>query len=574
MKKTLSILTIVLFLLIPINTIGVNIDTTPWQGLTSNGPDDTNYDIYEKLLNWTNEWCEGLKDDKEIVDAIFDGFVESEILKYGKNPNVHTTEEILDEPYEDGCYYAMCDGISQVFQDACAVQGIDVYKFWYLQKSNERDIKGIICLSPGLGRSWDEEFFAETETGPWLFIDEKTSYDYPPSFSDLDENKAYIYYDNKNPLPNIEDDVNYVIQDELEAYCFDPPDGHSINLYKDKDGVHLYDLSFETRIDNVFEELPLELDGKNNVKGCFSTGDWKTFREKYHDQAVDYYIEEISYTNNPESDEKMGIKEFHVRTNLYDETWPSPYEIKIFPPKLPPICKITVHCFKDENGNNIQDEGESNANGMYVYVSRLLPSSIIKTTDHLGNVNFFIKTFSQGYFEITAADKFLQVFKTKWLEFYYLYYHYLEKGIRKIDIGLKKASKGGVIRGCIVDKKNEALNATIRCKGLDNNYTSTKYTNMWPSSGEHYFGFYNLQVPGKYEILIKAEGYRAWWDTVELEDNLGGDLKVYNEIDLKHNYLSKPIGHSFLFEKLLKLNKRFNFLHKIIDIIESKISYI
>jgi len=564
MKKTLSVLTIVLLLLIPINTLGVNIDTTPIQNLTSNDPDgDTNYDIYEKLLNWTNEWCKGLKNDKEIVDAIFDGFVESEILKYGKNPNEHTTEEILDEPFEDGCYYAMCDGISQVFQDACAVQGIDIYKFWYLQKNNERNIKGIICLSPGLGRNWDEEFFAETEVGPWLFIDEETSYRYPPSFSDYNKEKTYVYYDDENPFPNIDDDVNYVIQGQLQVYCFRPPDGHSVNLYKDENGVHLYDLSFETQVDNVFEELPLELDEKNDVEGYFSSEDWNCFREKYHDKSVDYFIEEIVYTNG----KKTESKDFHIKADLYDETWPSPYKIKLFPPEVPPICKISIHCYKDENENEIQDEGEKDAAGMYVYIQRYLVtpffSSFTKTTDLSGDVNFFIKTHPSYCFEVTCADRCFRVFEIKWLEFYYIYRHEIEEGKRKFNIGLKKASWDGSVVGEISNQKNDELNATVTCKGIDNTYNLTKNTRIWPS-GKNYFLFNDLTVPGTYEITIEKEGYKTWKDTVHLDDTLGGDLKWYYNIVLisDSNSKSKNIHNFYLLEKLYV---KFNF---ILDIIQ------
>ena len=565
-KKTLLILTVVL-LAIPINSLGLSLEKTQNQNFFSNTlDDDTNTETYEKLLSWTEAWCEGLDEDKEIVDAIFDGFVESEVLKYGKNPDERTTEEILDNPYPDGSYYAMCDGISQVFQDACAVQGIEIYKFWFLQKTGDNNIKGIACLSPGLGRSWDEKEFVETETGPWCFIDEKTSYDYPSDFTDYNEDEPYIYYDDQNPISNLNDDVNYIKKGDLEAYCFRPPDGHSINLYKDENGVHLYDLSFGIKIDNVFNELPLEPNGDLNVQGYFTNNDWSTFREKYHDQAVNYYIREISYTNDLSSGKKTGCNDFLVKTKLYDDTWPSPYRITLIPSKLPPICKIKIHCFKDENENGIQDNGEKNANGMYVRMYTgsvesypfglfyLIPFSPLKRTDYQGDVEFIITPLISDLLISTSDASYLLSDNIIWMKDYELKIDDLERGKRKFDIGLKRAHEDVKICGNIRNVVNEevGLKAKVTCKGVDNDFNMTRDTYSW-SNHEHGFYFYHIPF-GTYEITIEKEGYETWKETTTLDGSIGNWYRGYN-------ILLKPEGSSkntygnffFLFEKIMQI---------------------
>ena len=560
MKKILLTFLVLILLLMPLEISGLKISTLE----TSSEDEDQDLDAYKLLLKWTKDAYSKtfLGSKKEKADDIFDYFVNEGKLKYGKNSNAKKTEDILSEPYPDGSYYAMCDGLSQVFQDACAVWNIKVYKFWFLLKNEERDIKGIVCKSPGLGRSWDEEEFSETETGPWCFIDELTSYNYPQNYNDFNDNTANIYFEEDLKNSDI-DDVNY---QEERYYCFREPDGHSINLLKDEDGVHLYDLSFGIRIDNVFDALPLEPDGMNAVKGEFTQEDWANFREKYHDAAVDYYIEELGFSDDPLSNDIKEYRDFEISTKLFDDTWPSPYEISLIPSKIPPVVNINIHCYKDENKNKKQDPGEEDFEGIYVHVMQELflhTPAIPRTTDENGNIDMIIVA-KEGYcYSIFALDKYLLLSDIEWNgEGFFSYRNELKRGQRHFDIGLKRPIKG-LITGEIINKKIDYLNATITCTGMNNDIYLVDNTHSFPSSGQHFFRFEGLPVPGYYKIKIQRDGFQDYFGYANLEDKLFQDSKHFNglrlipEIKSKERIPNFPTFESMFYRLFFNIMSKF-----------------
>ena len=111
--------------------------------------------IYENLTRWTSEWCERLpvedqENDKKIADAIINGFVNDGVIRYG-GPGWDTAEVLRTG---DG----MCNGMSFVFSDACATQGVKVIGLYFrLMDTSKFDPQvlwnGIVCQNPGIGRN-------------------------------------------------------------------------------------------------------------------------------------------------------------------------------------------------------------------------------------------------------------------------------------------------------------------------------------------------------------------------------------------------------------------------------------
>ena len=219
--------------------------------------------VWKKLAEWTTDWCEGLSDDdKELADAILNGFVEDEVVRYGTFGDC--TAEILRTG--DG----MCAGMSCLFNDACATQGVTMPGFSYViprtgTDEPERLWDGIVILDPGLGN-------------------QKHEYPRPPAWK-----KRFLKcIDNIYPLPrfygffSFKDDVKIYFKN---SYFFPYPDGHALNILKYENGskeeIYLYDLSFgKGPYKNAFDTMP--------KAGIYNSAELKNFRKNYFDLSVDY----------------------------------------------------------------------------------------------------------------------------------------------------------------------------------------------------------------------------------------------------------------------------------------------
>ncbi len=221
--------------------------------------------VYENLSRWTTKWCEGLiDDDKTLADAIINGFADDKVLQYG-GPGWDTAEILRTG---DG----MCGGMSQVFFDACATQGVKTIGFCFiLHDTNILDPQclwnGIICQDPGLGRS--EPGAASIEM-TWKWVNE--TYPYPSFYGSNNQN----------------DDVD---EEHKKAYIFYRLDGHMVNLLDYNNEIYLYDLSFgKGPYNNTFESIP--------EQGDYSSSQIQNFRKNYHDIAVDHMNGRIYYKNS------------------------------------------------------------------------------------------------------------------------------------------------------------------------------------------------------------------------------------------------------------------------------------
>jgi hypothetical protein len=225
--------------------------------------------VFENLTRWTTEWCEQLpvedqEDDKKIADAIIDGFDSDGVIQYG-GPGWDTAEILRTG---DG----MCGGMSFVFYDACATQGVKVTGLYFrLRDTSIQDPQvlwaGIVCQDPGIGRT--EPGFGSKEM-VWRWVND--TYPYPRYFETWDEN----------------DDVDSEFK---RAYIFYKFDGHVVNLIDYNGEILLYDLSFgKGPYLNTFTAIPQQ--------GIHISREMRNFRENYHDFAVDHMNGRIYYKNS------------------------------------------------------------------------------------------------------------------------------------------------------------------------------------------------------------------------------------------------------------------------------------
>jgi hypothetical protein len=241
--------------------------------------------IYENLTRWTTEWCEHLPiedqdNDKKIADAIINGFDTDGVIQYG-DPGWDTAEVLRTG---DG----MCAGMSFVFYDACATQGIEVTGLYFrLMDTNKFDPQilwnGIIFQDPGLGRTepgWSVEMV-------WKWVN--TTYPYPR------------YYG----IWNDKDDIDSEFK---RAYIFYKFDGHVVNLLEYNGEVFLYDLSFgKGPYLNTFTTIP--------EQGIYTSIEMRNFRENYHDIAIDHMNGRIYYEDEREKI-KIDLTNFSVKTSI------------------------------------------------------------------------------------------------------------------------------------------------------------------------------------------------------------------------------------------------------------------
>jgi len=225
--------------------------------------------VYENLTRWTTEWCEQLpvedqEDDKKIANAIIDGFDSDGVIQYG-GPGWDTAEILRTG---DG----MCGGMSLVFYNACATQGVKVIGLYFrLRDTSVQDPqvlwKGIVCQDPGIGRT--EPGFGSEEI-VWKWVND--TYPYPSYYDTWDEN----------------DDVDSELK---RAYIFYKFDGHVVNLLDYNGEILLYDLSFgKGPYLNTFAAIPQQ--------GKHVSSEIRNFRENYHDIAIDHMNGRIYYKDS------------------------------------------------------------------------------------------------------------------------------------------------------------------------------------------------------------------------------------------------------------------------------------
>lgn len=263
----------------------VNIDTLQHRIYSLNKKPLTD-EVFEILARWTTEWCETLPpenqdDDKNIADAIMNGFDTDEVIKYGGRG--WDTAEILRTG--DG----MCSGMSMVFFDACVVQGVKMIGFHFqLLDTSIFDPqflwRGIVCSDPGLGRT--KPGFGSVEiVHKWI----NETYPYPKYYSPDNEN----------------DDVD---EQFTRVYIFYTFDGHVVNLMEYDNEILLYDLSFgKGPYLNTFSTIPAE--------GKYTSSQMRTFRNNYHDTAVDHMNGKIYYENS-EGEIVLDFFDFNVKTSI------------------------------------------------------------------------------------------------------------------------------------------------------------------------------------------------------------------------------------------------------------------
>jgi hypothetical protein len=238
--------------------------------------------IYENLTRWTTKWCEDLPDDdKQLANAILNGFAEDKYISYG-GPGWDTAEILRTG---DG----MCSGMAMVFFDACAVQGVKVVGLYFQLKDTsffdpQSLWNGIVCRDPGLGRT--EPGFASLKM-IWNWVN--VTYPYPRYFGQ----------------GNVFDDVD---EEYTRAYIFYRFDGHVVNLLDYNDEILLYDLSFgKGPYENTFIEIP--------KAGRYSSNQIHDFRKNYHDIAVDHMNGRIYYEDN-EGEIILDRTNFSIKTSI------------------------------------------------------------------------------------------------------------------------------------------------------------------------------------------------------------------------------------------------------------------
>jgi hypothetical protein len=215
--------------------------------------------IWKKLAGWTTKWCEGLSDDdKQLADAILNGFVNDEVIQYG-GPGWDTSELLRTG---DG----MCGGMSEVFHDACAAQGVKTIVFGFVLLDTfglQRLWNGFVCKDPGLGRTEPGLMSYEMT---WRLIDD--TYPYPSYFGPGNES----------------DDVN---EQYMRAYHFWD---HAVSLLEYENEIYLYDLSFgKGPYIHPFNPIP--------KPGLYRSEQLHDFRQNFFDQTIDYVHGNIYYLN-------------------------------------------------------------------------------------------------------------------------------------------------------------------------------------------------------------------------------------------------------------------------------------
>jgi hypothetical protein len=323
--------------------------------------------VFLKLANWTTQWCEQLpveeqENDKSIADAILNGFATDKYIKYGQAG--WTVCNILKSGG------GMCGGMKEVFHYACAAQGVYSCGICYILDytfysyiSPENLWRGIVIKDPGLGRDECSDFGARELTWP---ISDNV---YP--------NPRYY-----QPIPPDIDNPNddcYKAEPGTKAYVFYENDGHCVNLLEydnDKDGVkevYLYDLSFgKGPFSDTFNKIP--------TQGTYTSKQLSSFRENYHDSAIDYLLG-IIYYKNEQGEKRININyPFCIKTSII------PHELNGFNQLL---YNIYIHEYKNKAKAKTLDITED-----IKYIDSL--KDVIKS-DYLPSINFEEKKLVESW---------------------------------------------------------------------------------------------------------------------------------------------------------------------------------
>jgi len=248
-----------------------------WMGITRHRLYTTNKvpltsRVYRELVEWTTEWCQGLPDDdKQIADAILNGFATTGVIKYG-GPGWDTAEILCTG---DG----MCGGMKEVFYDATATQGVHAARSCYILKDAdpgaEYQWNSMIIFSPGLGRTehpWGSQTIRE--------VNDPACYPCP------------LYLGTSAPGDCAEAEVRRAYE------FFAPGDGHCINFLEYNGQIYLYDLSFGTGPwPDTWTSLPY---------GTKRGAELHDFRVNYMNTALDYMRGRIYYDDGTGSCTSLG----------------------------------------------------------------------------------------------------------------------------------------------------------------------------------------------------------------------------------------------------------------------------
>ncbi len=216
--------------------------------------------IWQELVEWTTDWCKGLPDDdKQISDAILQGFVKDTVLRYGSSHMpCYTTRQVLKNGN------GLCSVLALVFNDACATQGVKVVNFGYIVYSFTVKRWMLFTSNPGLGNIEPDKNLIMADT--WKIVNEV--YPYPR------------YYGFDNPVDDVE-------EENIRAYVFK---GHCVNLLEYNGEVYLYDLSFGINpSESVFDDMPKQ--------GRYTCDHFPNFKQNYLNILYQYMIGPIYYRN-------------------------------------------------------------------------------------------------------------------------------------------------------------------------------------------------------------------------------------------------------------------------------------
>ena len=236
--------------------------------------------VWKKLAEWTTRWCEGLPDDnKELADNILSGFVNDKVVKYGDSSGRDTSMVLR-------AGYSTCGGMSELFYDACATQGVKTAFFAFRPFNTFGLIRPrwltIIMCNPGIGRT---DFGNKSVEKTWLLVNE--TYPYPSYFGRGNET----------------DDVDRYT---MRAYSW--VDGHALNLLNYNGEIYLYDLSMgKGPIGDVFDFAPRTW--------IYKSSQVRNFRENYVEHTIDYLHGYIHFID-ANGKKRPSIRPFTINTSI------------------------------------------------------------------------------------------------------------------------------------------------------------------------------------------------------------------------------------------------------------------
>jgi hypothetical protein len=194
---------------------------------------------------------------------------------------------------------------------------------------------------------------------------------------------------------------------------------------------------------------------------------------------------------------------------------------------------ITVHCFYDENENGEQDNGEHDAENMYVLLANhYILCRAPQVTNNFGKAYFTITNWEEAQYAAFAYDHlWFQIGKLNWMGGVGISKEDLDNGKTTYEIPLKDAVEpdGGTVSGEIRRRGSGegAINAEVKLESTENDFELNATSHRYEGADHDDFGFFNIPVPGKYKITIKKEGYLVFSDKFKLERGFLTSFKHY-----------------------------------------------